>query len=162
MNSETWFPDRLISDRCVNSRFNILLNCKRERAGEGRKKNVVSFHWGKPGRNYGTGFHGKHSSIQFYSSSSTIFLISVQWGDTHLNTPPFTLKFIRAWIIICITSLLLISLNSPSATNLQFYCTESHFWGLFSCFTCVNVKEFNDVKRKICTLLRTFVFVPTF
>lgn len=34
MNSDTWFPDRLISDRCVNSRFNILLNCNRER-GEG-------------------------------------------------------------------------------------------------------------------------------
>lgn len=48
MNSETWFPDRLISDRCVNSRFNILLNCKRERGGGGgreRERNVVSFHW---------------------------------------------------------------------------------------------------------------------
>lgn len=52
MNSDTWFPDRLISDRCVNSRFNILLNCEREgeKGGEEvgeRKKNVVSFHWGK-------------------------------------------------------------------------------------------------------------------
>lgn len=27
MYSETWFPDRLISERCVNSRFSILLNC---------------------------------------------------------------------------------------------------------------------------------------
>lgn len=33
MNSDTWFPDRLISDRCVNSRFNILLNCNREQGG---------------------------------------------------------------------------------------------------------------------------------
>lgn len=44
MNSDTWFPDRLISDRCVNSRFSILLNCNRERGrlvgglwGEGKK-----------------------------------------------------------------------------------------------------------------------------
>lgn len=51
MNSDTWFPDRLISDRCVNSRFNILLNCKRERGrvrgwgvGGGGEKNIVSFH----------------------------------------------------------------------------------------------------------------------
>lgn len=36
MNSETWFPDRLISERCVNSRFNILLNCKTERGGGGK------------------------------------------------------------------------------------------------------------------------------
>lgn len=28
MNSDTWFPERLISDRWVSSRFNILLNCK--------------------------------------------------------------------------------------------------------------------------------------
>lgn len=26
MYSETWFPDLLISDRCVSSRFSILLN----------------------------------------------------------------------------------------------------------------------------------------
>lgn len=45
MNSDTWFPDRLISDRCVNSRFSILLNCNRERGrlvggvgGGGEKK----------------------------------------------------------------------------------------------------------------------------
>lgn len=44
MNSETWFPDRLISDRCVNSRFNILLNCKRERGrGGGREKKCRQF-----------------------------------------------------------------------------------------------------------------------
>lgn len=42
MNSETWFPDRLISDRCVNSRFNILLNCKRGRGG-GREKKCRQF-----------------------------------------------------------------------------------------------------------------------
>lgn len=29
MNSETWFPERLISERCVSSLFNILLNWKR-------------------------------------------------------------------------------------------------------------------------------------
>ena len=27
MYSDTWFPDRLISERCVSSRFSILLNC---------------------------------------------------------------------------------------------------------------------------------------
>lgn len=51
MNSETWFPDRLISDRCVNSRFNILLNCKREREEEGKKKSSITTE-GKPGRNH--------------------------------------------------------------------------------------------------------------
>lgn len=27
MYSETWFPERLVSERCVSSRFSILLNC---------------------------------------------------------------------------------------------------------------------------------------
>lgn len=27
MYSDTWFPDLLISERCVSSRFSILLNC---------------------------------------------------------------------------------------------------------------------------------------
>lgn len=27
MNSDTWFPERLVSDSCVSSRFSILLNC---------------------------------------------------------------------------------------------------------------------------------------
>jgi hypothetical protein len=27
MNSDTWFPERLISDRWLSSLFNILLNC---------------------------------------------------------------------------------------------------------------------------------------
>lgn len=26
--SDTWFPERLVSDRCVNSRFSIRLNCR--------------------------------------------------------------------------------------------------------------------------------------
>lgn len=30
MNSETWFPDRLISDRWVSSLFSILLNWSKE------------------------------------------------------------------------------------------------------------------------------------
>lgn len=32
MYSETWFPERLVSERCVSSRFSILLNCG-QRAG---------------------------------------------------------------------------------------------------------------------------------
>ena len=27
MYSETWFPELLVSERCVSSRFSILLNC---------------------------------------------------------------------------------------------------------------------------------------
>lgn len=30
MNSDTWFPERLVSDSCVSSRFSILLNCTQD------------------------------------------------------------------------------------------------------------------------------------
>lgn len=60
MNSETWFPERLISDRCVNSRFNILLNCKRERKEKAKRK---CYQW-PPERNY-----GKHGNMEEYTSN---------------------------------------------------------------------------------------------
>lgn len=33
MNSDTWFPERLVSDRWVNSRLSMRLNCGAQ--GEG-------------------------------------------------------------------------------------------------------------------------------
>lgn len=79
MNSETWFPDRLISDRCVNSRFNILLNCKRERGGGGgreREREMSSVSTGEEiWETLGyIRLHGKFTSAQFYSARSRMSL----------------------------------------------------------------------------------------
>lgn len=40
MYSDTWLPERLISDRCVSSRFSILLNCR-----GGRAQTKTAFLW---------------------------------------------------------------------------------------------------------------------
>lgn len=76
MNSDTWFPDRLISDRCVNSRFNILLNCNRER-GRGGRRNMQSVSIeGKPGgRINGMALCGKSSGSQScFAAAENVFI----------------------------------------------------------------------------------------
>lgn len=112
MNSETWFPDRLISDRCVNSRFNILLNCKRKR---GKMLSVSTER--TPGSNYATTF--KH---YLTSSSIYIFNYSVKSVGWHiLFSLPFSLQLIRVRIIILHYQWeghhLLMPLNYPPATK---------------------------------------------
>lgn len=112
MNSETWFPDRLISDRCVNSRFNILLNCKRKK---GKMLSVSTER--TPGRNYGTTF--KH---YLTSSSIYIFNYSVKSVGGHiLFSVPFSLQLIRVRIIILHYQWeghhLVMPLNYPPATK---------------------------------------------
>lgn len=74
----------------------------------------------------------------FIPAAQLYDLISVQIVRGHISYSPYlplNLLGCGSLFVLPLGSYhLLIPLNSPSATNLQFYYTESHFWGLFACF----------------------------